>query len=167
MPIVEVLMGRRNYVRRAADATKSTSTTAIARACVLARPEVIPTIAAVRFLLHGNLNPAVKTAIERHGHAALKLSEVGMAAGAPYDEVISDAHQKQLDIVSNDRELATFVRGTGLKFDRSIVYLQLEGQDVEQDDAIDRLFERYKSPKPRMMYTVTETRVKVQQLKPI
>ena len=77
------------------------------------------------------------------------------------------AHQKQLDLITNDAELASFARSTSLKYDRSIVYLRLEGAAVEQDDAVDRLFARYKSPKPRQMYTVTETRVKVQQLKSI
>jgi hypothetical protein len=45
-----------------------------------------------------------------------------------------------------------------------MVFLQLTGGEVEQDDAIDRLFARYKSPKPGMLYTVTENRVKVRQL---
>jgi hypothetical protein len=44
------------------------------------------------------------------------------------------------------------------------VFLQLEGGDVEQDDAIDRLFARYKRLSPGRMYTVTGTRVKIRQL---
>jgi hypothetical protein len=44
------------------------------------------------------------------------------------------------------------------------VFLQLPGADVEQDDAIDRLFTRYKRLTPGRLYTVTETRVKVRQL---
>ena len=32
------------------------------------------------------------------------------------------------------------------------------------DHAIDRLFTRYKAPKPKRLYTVTENRVKVRQL---
>ena len=49
-------------------------------------------------------------------------------------------------------------------FGRSIVYLQLEGGDVEQDDAVDRLFERYKRLTPGRLYTVTGSRVKIRQL---
>ena len=41
------------------------------------------------------------------------------------------------------------------------MYLQLEGGDVEQDDAIDRLFARYKRLTPGRLYTVTASRVKV------
>jgi hypothetical protein len=49
-------------------------------------------------------------------------------------------------------------------FQRSMVYLQLEGADIEQDDAIDRLFKRYKRLTPGRLYTVTGSRVKVRQL---
>jgi hypothetical protein len=49
-------------------------------------------------------------------------------------------------------------------FGRSLVYLQLEGGDVEQDDAIDRLFDRYKRLTPGRLYTVTGSRVKIRQL---
>lgn len=119
----------------------------------------------VRFLLHGNLKPAVKAAIERHGHSAQTPAEAGLAADASPSDIIPLAHQQQLDVITNDREFAVFARTTSLKFARSITYLQLAGEDVEQDDAIDRLFARYSNPKPHMMYTVTETRVKVQQLK--
>jgi hypothetical protein len=52
----------------------------------------------------------------------------------------------------------------GVPFGRSIVFLQLEGGDVEQDDAIDRLFKRYKRLSPGRLYTVTTSRVKVRQL---
>ena len=49
-------------------------------------------------------------------------------------------------------------------FGRSVVYLHLEGGDVEQDDAVTRLFERYKRLTPGRLYTVTASRVKVRQL---
>ena len=119
----------------------------------------------MRFLIHGQLRPSVKAAIERHGHSAATVAEAEIAAGLSPAEVLTEAHQKQLDVITDDRELATFARSTSLKFARSLIYLQLAGEDVEQDDAIDRLFERFKAPKPHQLYTVTETRVKVQQLK--
>jgi hypothetical protein len=121
----------------------------------------------VRFLLHGNLNPSVKAAIERHGHKAVAPADIEIAPETDAAAVMMAAHVKQLDILTNDREFALFARTTALKFDRSIVYLQLDGEAVEHDDAVDRLFARYKAPKPRQMYTVTETRVKVLQLKSI
>ena len=107
----------------------------------------------------------MKTAVERHGHKASTATEAEFDVGTSAAELLSAAHRKQFDILTNDRELAQFARTTSLKFDRSIISLQLEGQEIEQDDAVDRLFARYKSPKPRQLYTVTETRVKVQQLK--
>jgi hypothetical protein len=134
---------------------------------VLARRADPSTVAALRFLIHGNLDPSVKAAVERHGHTAATPVEAALAADLQPAELMTIAHQKQLDLITNDAELASFARSTSLKYDRSIVYLRLEGAAVEQDDAVDRLFARYKSPKPRQMYTVTETRVKVQQLKSI
>lgn len=119
----------------------------------------------MRFLLHGQLKPAVKAAIERHGHVAKTVAEADIVENLPPAELLQQAHLKQLDIVTDDRALATFARTTSLKFARSLTYLQLECDDVEHDDAIDRLFERYKAPQPHKLYTVTETRVKVQQLK--
>lgn len=107
----------------------------------------------------------MKAAIQRHEHGAQSMEEAGIDASLDAAEILQAAHRKQLDIVTSDKEFAGFARSTSLKFDRAIVYLQLAGEEVEQDDAIDRLFDRYKAPKPRMMYTVTETRVKVQQLK--
>ena len=120
---------------------------------------------AVRFLIHGQLRPTVKAAIERHGHSATTPAEATIAADLSPGELLTEAHAKQLDVITDDRALATFARSTSLKFARSLIFLQLAGEDVEHDDAIDRLFERFKAPKPHQLYTVTETRVKVQQLK--
>ncbi len=114
----------------------------------------------MRWLIYGNLTPAGASAIERHGHSIQALDSVP----ADMDALLTQANQKQLDVLTTDRLLAHRPLETRVKFGRSIVYLQLEGGDVEQDDAIDRLFARYKAPKPGMLYTVTETRVKVRQL---
>jgi hypothetical protein len=54
-----------------------------------------------------------------------------------------------------------------VRLDRAIVFLQLPGGEIEHDDAIDRLFDRYKRLRPGQLYTVTETRVKVQQFRQI
>ena len=72
-----------------------------------------------------------------------------------------------------NRKLYKMTRGTVMAqapfdldfwFNRSIVFLQLEGGDVEQDDAVDRLFQRYKRLTAGRLYTVTGSRVKVRQL---
>jgi hypothetical protein len=78
--------------------------------------------------------------------------------------ILKTAQKSQLDIVTADPTLAEAPYQLGFDFPRAIVFLQLAGGDVEQDDAIDRLFARYKAPKPKRLYTVTENRVKVRQL---
>jgi hypothetical protein len=116
-------------------------------------------------LLHGKLDPAVATALERHGHKPVTLDDAVIEADVAADELFQLAHVKQLDVLTADRDTAQFARTQAFKFDRSVVYLQLAGGDVEQDDAIDRLFARYKRLKPHAVYTVTETQVKVQQMR--
>lgn len=120
------------------------------------------TIGGVRFLLHGkNLSPAVGVALSKLGHSVEPLD-------APVDpeptELLKHCHVKQLDLITDDPDLARAAVETPVKFDRCVVFLQLAGGEVEQDDAVERLFQRYKRLSPRKLYTVTETRVKVRQL---
>ncbi|MFT3786672.1 MAG: hypothetical protein QM770_10965 [Tepidisphaeraceae bacterium] len=121
----------------------------------------------MRFLVHVNLTSAVNAALVRHGHIAVSMQEAILPDELPPSELLQEAHRKQLDVITADRELAQFARTTAIKFDRSIVFLQLRESDgdVEQDDAIDRLFDRFSRLKPGMLYTVTEQQVKTQQLK--
>ena len=100
----------------------------------------------------------------RHGDHAQPPESIDLAADASPAEVLEAAHAKQLDVVTNDLSLASAPFETSVKFGRSLVFLQLSGGEVEQDDAIDRLFARYKRLTPGRMYTVTETRVKIRQL---
>jgi len=67
-------------------------------------------------------------------------------------------------LFTTDSALVNAIYDDEIWFKRAIVYLQLSGEDVEQDDAVDRLFKRYKRLTPGRMYTVTESRVKVRQL---
>jgi hypothetical protein len=116
----------------------------------------------VRFLVHGNaIAPAVKAALARHGHAVDEFAFVDLTAA----ELLEQLHVKQLDLLTDDADLAQAAADSPpAKFNRCVVYLQLSGGEVEQDDAIDRLFERYKRLSPRKIYTVTQTRVKVRQM---
>lgn len=102
--------------------------------------------------------------MRRHEQQVHELSELNLPADAPLGEILKAAQSKQWEILTADAGLikATVEERTG--FSRTIVYLQLEGEDVEQDDAVDRLFDRYKRLSPRRLYTVTGTRVKVRQL---
>ena len=119
----------------------------------------------MRWLLHGNLTSAVGDALRQRGDTPVDPTTVGVAPQTPHGEVLKAAHKAQLDVMTNDAKLAEApFAEEAPPFGRSIVYLQLEGGDVEQDDAIDRLFERYKRLTPGRLYTVTGTRVKVRQL---
>ena len=98
----------------------------------------------------------------RHGHAVEEFSFVDLTA----EELLEQLHTKQLDLLTDDPDLARAAGETSAaQFDRCVVFLQLPGGDVEQDDAIDRLFARYKRLSPRKIYSVTESRVKVRQMK--
>lgn len=117
----------------------------------------------MRFLVHGNsITPVVKAALVRHGHAVEEFGFVDLTA----EQLLEQLHVRQLDLLTDDPDLARAAGETRPeKFDRCVVYLQLSGGDVEQDDAIDRLFARYKRLSPRKIYSVTESRVKVRQMK--
>jgi len=116
------------------------------------------TIARVRWLLHGNLTTATGDALKRHGHQLVELPELATDPAPNAASVLAAAKKAQLDVLTADPlEQST-------DFNRSLVFLQLAGGDVEQDDAIDRLFKRYKRLSPGRIYTVTGSRVKVRQL---
>jgi hypothetical protein len=118
----------------------------------------------MRWLVLGNLTPAVTEALIRHGHTASTLAQAEIPENAtPYD-ILAAAHKKQLDVLTNLPEIANAPFEQSIRFIRTLVFLQLKGEDVEQDDAVDRLFARYKSLSTARLYTVTETRVKVRQL---
>ena len=118
----------------------------------------------MRWLLHGNVTRAAADALERHGHKTMTVDELELPEGASELDLLKAAHTKQLDVITTDAQLAEVLFQQRLRFDRSLVYVQLEGGDVEQDDAIDRLFARYKRLTPGRLYTVTATRVKIRQL---
>jgi hypothetical protein len=121
----------------------------------------------MRLLLHGNMTPAVAEALRTRGDTVRQAGDVGVAPDAPADDVLKAAQKDQAEVLTTDPALAgaLFDRETPApRFDRSIVFFQLEGGDVEQDDAVTRLFARYKRLTPGRLYTVTASRVKVRQL---
>ena len=115
----------------------------------------------MRWLLHGKLTSAVSDALKRHGH---DVQESNGEAISELAAVLESAKKDQLDLLTSDAAMAQAPFDLDFWFNRSIVYLQLEGGPVEQDDAVDRLFDRYKRLSPGRLYTVTENRVKVRQL---
>jgi predicted nuclease of predicted toxin-antitoxin system len=119
----------------------------------------------MQFLLHGSLSPAVAEALKRHEHVTHAIAELGVAAeAATPKEILEASGRKQWDICTPDADLVHSAQIDPGAFKRSIVFLQLEGGDVEQDDAIDRLFTRYPRFTPGRVYTVTASRVKIRQL---
>lgn len=118
----------------------------------------------MRWLLHGSITSAATDALKRHGQDARTPADISLAPDAPPVEVFHEAHKNQLEIITTDAKLTDALYEERLRFDRCIVLLNVEGGDVEQDDAIDRLFERYKRLTPGRLYTVTGSRVKIRQL---
>lgn len=119
----------------------------------------------MRWLLHGPMPPAVADALRARGDAVQEPAAAGLPPESSPADVLKAAHKAQLDVMTADGALVDVVFGPEApSFGRSIVYLQLEGGDVEQDDAVTRLFERYKRLTPGRLYTVTGSRVKIRQL---
>jgi hypothetical protein len=109
------------------------------------------------------MSSAVGEALRRHEHSAVDLLQAGLPPAADPALILDAARKGQLDVITTDDSLVV-AAGKSRPLNRSIVFLQLEGADVEQDDAIDRLFARYKRLTPNRLYTITGSRVKVRQL---
>lgn len=118
----------------------------------------------MRWVLHGNITPAAAEALRRHEDKTFDTTELAVAADASPFELLKTAQTKQLDFFTTDADLVNAIFEESIHFNRVVVYLQLEGGDVEQDDAVDRLYKRYKRLTPGRLYTVTGTRVKIRQL---
>lgn len=103
-------------------------------------------------------------ALVRHGHSTKTIAELNLGESPDLSAILKAARTGQLDIITNDSALVDAIYELDLYLDRSIVFLQLSGEEIEQDDAVDRLFARYKRLTPERLYSVTETRVKVRQL---
>lgn len=120
--------------------------------------------ARMQWLLHGNLTQAAADALVRHEHKVHRVDELGADAEAAVRDLLKAAQTRQWDLITSDSSLINAIYDDKIWFNRSIVFLQLEGGSIEQDDAVDRLFQRYKRLTPGRLYTVTESRVKVRQL---
>lgn len=118
----------------------------------------------MQWILHGNLAPATAAALKRHGHTVHTLAELELSPAPTLRDIVWSANKKQWDLITADASLVHWIYDDRFPFKRSLVHLQLEGGDVEQDDAIDRLFARYKRLTPGRLYTITGTRVKIRQL---
>jgi hypothetical protein len=121
----------------------------------------------MQWLLHGPLSSdpsAVANALVRHEHKIHRPAELELTAESPVEDILKAASAKQWDVITTESALALAPFSQHKWFGRCIVFLQLTGGDVELDDAIDRLFERYPRLGAGRLYTVTTSRVKVRQL---
>ncbi len=118
----------------------------------------------MQLLLHGPITPAVGEALKKHGHQTHDVAELDLGPVIDMTDILQGAKARQWDVLTADAGLAHAPFESDRWFDRAIVFLQLTGGEVEQDDAIERLFTRYKRLTPRRLYTVTEKRVKIRQL---
>jgi len=116
------------------------------------------------WLLHGNLSAALGEALVRHRQEVRQYAQLELPAGAAPMDIVKAVEKRQWDVITTDDALPAAVYARRYPFSRTIVYLQFVGGEVEQDDAIDRLFRRYKRLSPRRLYTLTATRVKIRQL---
>jgi hypothetical protein len=118
----------------------------------------------MQWFLHGSMTPAVQEALVRHGDKAHPIADLGETVPQTVSELLAEISKRQWDLITNDPALVHAIYDEKIFFPRTVVFLQLSGGDVEQDDAIDRLFDRYPRMTLKRLYTVTETRVKVRQL---
>ena len=118
----------------------------------------------MRWLLHGKLTPAAVEAMHRHKQQTRSMEESGLPPEASFDQVLETARKGQLEIITTEQDLSQAPFAEGARFGRTLVYLNVGEGEIEQDDAIDRLFSRYKRLSPGRLYTVTASRVKIRQL---
>jgi len=118
----------------------------------------------MQWVLYGPMTSAVADALVRHGHRVHQTEELALESDAGPFDIFQAAQARQWDMLTTDAALAAASFESAAPFDRTIVFLQLQGGDVEQDDAIDRLFDRYKRLSPKRLYTVTTSRAKIRQL---
>src|SRR5205085_6702324 len=86
----------------------------------------------MRWLLYGEMTGAVGEALVRHGHQTHTIADLQLTVDSTPEEILKAAQAKQLDILTTDDALAMAPFELKYWFNRSIVYLQLEGGDVEQ-----------------------------------
>jgi hypothetical protein len=118
----------------------------------------------MQWLLHGTITPAAEAALVRHGQKVHRMTELEIGEDADGRELLKAAQTKQWEVLTSDASLVRAIYEQAIWFNRSLVYLEVEADEVVQDDALDRLFKRYKRLSPGRLYTVTQSRVKVRQL---
>jgi hypothetical protein len=118
----------------------------------------------MRWLVYGNVTDAVAAALRRHGQQPVNADEAQLPPAVDPLQVLDTARRRQLEILTADAAIAEAPFAAEMPFNRLIVHLNVGGGDIEQDEAIDRLFARYPRVSPGRLYTVTASRVKVRQL---
>jgi hypothetical protein len=125
----------------------------------------------MRFLIHGAVRPEAAAALAQRGHVCQSLPELLADADVPADAARDPAvllpfiENKQWHVLTTDATLIRDVYERKISFG-GILVLLLDDQDgpQNQDQAVGRLFDRYKRLTPGRLYTVTPNRVKIRQL---
>ena len=113
----------------------------------------------IKVLIDEDVHLALAEALRRHGDDPRDVGDLELPGDPAPGEFFKAAQAKQLDVMTDDAALVNAIFDKPIGFNRCIVYLQLEGGDVERDDAVDRLFARYKRLSPGRLYSVTGSRV--------
>ena len=64
----------------------------------------------MRWLLHGQLTPAVADALRGRGDAVQDPAAVGVTPESPHADVLKAAHKAQVDVLTSDARLSTTYR---------------------------------------------------------
>ena len=64
----------------------------------------------MRWLLHGNLTPAVADALRQRGDTPVEPAAVGVTPESSHADVLKAAHKAQLDVMTPDAKLAPEAR---------------------------------------------------------
>ena len=86
----------------------------------------------MRWVLHGNVTPAAAEALARHEQKTFAVAELNVAPDAPPLEFFKAAQTKQLDVMTTDAALVNAIFDEKIRFNRVVVYLQLEGGDTDR-----------------------------------
>lgn len=85
----------------------------------------------MQWLLYGPMTAAVAEALRRHEHTAHVPADVNLTPDSTPLEALEAARDRQYDILTSDAALVQAIYDSERWFKRSVVYLQLEGGEVE------------------------------------
>ena len=99
------------------------------------------------------------------GHQAQRYADAGIDPAMTPRQLLAAARTRQLELIVAGREtIEAMLPGSGDKQTFGRVLVQLPGKPEEQEEAIARLFFRFKRLTPGRLYTATPDHAKARQL---